>query len=113
MTYLYSTTAPAAWIASLILSASSTLTFSLITLGVPGAQPSTIFLAPIKSKPQASLIALITAIFVGPTSFNTIVTSVGPAGAASSVATATGAAATAAVTPNSSSSALIALEIEG
>ena len=70
--------------------------------------PSTSFLASIKPKPVIAWTALMTWTLVGPAAFKTKLTSVGPAGAASSAgaaapATATGAAA---VTPNSSSTAL-------
>ena len=86
----------------MIASASSGLMFSLIADGVLSTKP----LASTKPKPVISRTALITATLVAPTSVNVTVTSVGPVGAAVSAAaaTATGAAA---VTPNSSSIALI------
>ena len=82
LNYLTSTVAPAATNFSLICSASSGLTFSLIAAGAP----STSFLASTNPKPVISRTALITATFVPPTSVKVTVTSLGPVGAASSAA---------------------------
>ena len=100
LNYLISTVAPAATNFSLIDSASSGDTFSLIAAGTP----STNFLASTNPKPVISRTALITATFVPPTSVNVTVTSLGPA--ASSAAAAGAATAAAATTPNFSSIAL-------
>ena len=73
LNYLISTVAPAATNFSLIDSASSGDTFSLIAAGTP----STNFLASTNPKPVISRTALITATFVPPTSVNVTVTSLG------------------------------------